>query len=128
MGSSHCTELYKMLELQSHKSATYITNIQQHKFDDVWILPHFEHAIDYYKFKFNKYDIKVCPFNWEPDYLKINTNDLKPIHDPLSNCINIDIGVFEPNLFLEKNCFFPIIACEFAKRLWLLTQLEFLIL
>ena len=83
------------------------------RYDEIWISPHFEYTIDYYKYKYKTKNVKVCPYFWDPKFLQINRKQVNIISD---NSRNIDIAVFEPNLYKEKSCFIPIIACEFAKE------------
>ena len=111
MGSMHVVDVYSMLNLDKKR------NIKStiYNYDEVWIYPHFEYCIDYYKYKYKTKKVYVVPFFWEPRYLQININQIKQVEDKLSNTRNIDIAVFEPNIYKEKACFIPIIACEFAK-------------
>lgn len=111
MGSEHVNDIYTMLELAKDKRKC----IHVKKYDEVWISPHFEYAIDYYRYKFKIKNIKICPYFWDPIFLSINKSQVKTLDTNISNIKNIDIAVFEPNFYKEKACFIPIIACEFAK-------------
>ena len=112
-----------MLELlnDSNKNSNILVSL----YDEIWLSPHFEYIIDYYKFKYKTNNVKICPYFWDPKFLQITTKQLKTIDEPnkitkgyfnkLDDFRNIDIAVFEPNIYKEKTCFIPIIACEFAK-------------
>ena len=108
MSSQHSDDVYLMLDLHRNKSKA----IECKPYDEIWISPHFEYTIDYYKYKYKTKNVKVCPYFWDPKFLEINREQVNIIGD---NSRNIDIAVFEPNIYKEKACFIPIIACEFAK-------------
>jgi hypothetical protein len=75
-------------------------------FDKVWISPHFEFSIDYYRYLY-KCQISVCPYIWEPMYLEKYTGAFSK---------EINIGIFESNLNSNKSCFYPMIICDRAKQ------------
>ena len=90
----------------------YVSTLQTKDFsiaDEVWISPHFEYSIDYYKYVFNMENIKIAPYIWSSEYMDSPYND-EFNHD------EINIGVFESNLVYNKSCFLPIIICETAKE------------
>ena len=54
---------------------------------------------------YNKDNIEVCPYIWEPTYM-----DDPYTHDFDHN--NINVGVFESNIMFNKSSFIPMIICE----------------
>ena len=49
-----------------------ISNIRlsSDKFHEVWISPHFEYSIDYYKYIYSKNEIFVAPYIWDSIYME----------------------------------------------------------
>lgn len=75
-------------------------------YDEIWISPHFEYGIDYYKYIHKSENVIVAPYFWDPFYIKEEINNTYDI---------INIGVFESNINFNKSCFIPIMICEKAK-------------
>ena len=106
MGNTIVTEIDEML----HTTAQTVIYKKNRKYEQVWISPHFEYSIDYYKYMYGKENIEVCPYIWEPTYMG----------DPYVSNFNhndINIGVFESNRHSNKSFFLPMIICERAKEL-----------
>ena len=103
-GNDLIYETNNMLHNNESSSSLLINYI----YDEIWISPHFEYGIDYYKYVHKNENVIVAPYFWDPFYLdqKINNSFDK-----------INIGVFESNLNFSKSCFIPIMICEKAKNL-----------
>ena len=90
------------------EQASTLIDFGCNKFHEAWISPHFEYSIDYYRYNYGNINVGVCPYIWEPVYMEAPyTNDFT--HN------DINIGVFESNLNVNKSSFIPIIICERAK-------------
>ena len=77
-------------------------------YDEIWISPHFEYHIDYIKYIYHCDDIFVGPYIWEPDYIPKTLNTI---------ITDLNIGIFEPNLFFNKSCIIPIIIADKCKNI-----------
>ena len=75
--------------------------------EEVWISPHFEFSIDYYKYIYKTDKVYVAPYFWRPLYIG------KPLTFPLS--CNLSVAIMESNFISNKSCFVPIMVCERAK-------------
>ena len=80
----------------------------KHIFDKVWILGDYKFSIDYYTYIHKNENIQVSPFIWEPTFLETYTGTFDKK--------NINIGIFESNLTLEKSSFVPMMICDRAKK------------
>ena len=77
--------------------------------DEIWINPHFEFAIDYYKYIYNTENVLVAPFFWSDYYIREAKNKILKFNN------DVHIAVLESNI-REKNFIIPMIACEKAKE------------
>jgi len=93
------------------KNTDVFTNLRlsSDKFHEVWISPHFEYSIDYYKYIYSKNEIFVAPYIWSSDYME------KPYTH--FNNEHLNIGVFESNINYGKTCFVPVMVCEKARNI-----------
>ena len=77
--------------------------------DEIWICPHAEFAIDYYKYVNNTENVLVAPFFWSDYYIREAKNKILKFNN------DVHIAVLESNI-REKNFIIPMIACEKAKE------------
>jgi hypothetical protein len=83
--------------------------------DQVWISPHFEYSKSYYKVKYNiPYNrLLIAPYIWDTRIQKIRNKDLNYNFEEISyDKVGINIGIFEANLHLIKNCMMPLYISE----------------
>ena len=104
LGNDYIYETSDML----NKTDTFSNiKLSSDKFHEVWISPHFEYSIDYYKYIYSKNEIFVAPYIWDSIYME------KP-YDHFNN-ESINVGVFESNIIFCKTCFVPVMVCEKAR-------------
>jgi len=84
-----------------------------HDQDAIWISPHFEESIDYFKCIY-LCDVNICPYIWDPFIIQ------KPIYTNNENKPNIVI--MEPNLNFCKSSLIPIMIVD---QLWRLDPNSF---
>ena len=81
------------------------------EFSQIWISPHFEYCLQYYKIRYSTDNIYIGPYFWRDDLFK---------KDNLMNTVRTDVkehlrvAICEPNLEQAKNCIIPIAICEKA--------------
>lgn len=76
--------------------------------DEVWISPHFESTKYYYQALYNA-KVKILPFIWEPDNLKMNQFTLDDFYRKK------DIYIIEPHINNHKTSLIPILI---VNELW----------
>jgi len=85
------------------------------EYKQILISPHFIYSKGYYQVKYNiPYDnILIAPYIWNTRISQIRNKDLKyNFHDISYDKIGINIGIFEANLHLIKNCMIPLYISE----------------
>lgn len=89
--------------------ASSILNVN---FNEIWISPHFEEHLEYYKIRFKNENIFVGPYFWSPNITK------NYFEHKIQNTINeINVAIMEPNLNYCKTCLIPISIAEKAHEL-----------
>ena len=84
-----------------------IKNAKKNLYDEIWISPHFVYAIDYYKYIYQTEKVFSAPYIWDSMYMG------EPYTDFNHNELNV--GVFESNLCINKSSLIPMIICDKAK-------------
>lgn len=88
--------------------------IDNFEVDEVWISPHYEVSIPYFKTYYNTEKVFFIPYIWSPKYIDIHeriwlkdgkTCEFQPQEKP-------NICILEPNLNMTKNCIPSIFICE----------------
>ena len=101
--------LYRTDDSNNNSTALKLIEGKDKLFDEIWISPHFEYSIDYYKYIYQTQNIYISPYIWEPLFIGDRYNYF--------NHKEINIAVFEPNFSFIKSSFIPIIICDRAKHL-----------
>lgn len=78
-----------------------------HKVDEVWVSPHYEKSIPYYKSLYNTQKVYIIPYIWSSKYIDINKDNC--IHDSSKPK---KIAVLEPNISVSKSCLIPILIAQ----------------
>jgi hypothetical protein len=104
LGNDYINDIFNILSNNSEDVS--FSNLKL--FNEIWISPHFEYSIDYYKYTNNTDNVLVSPFIWSPKFIP---NELKN-----TNMDILNVAVFEPNLNQGKSCFIPIIICDRASE------------
>ena len=86
--------------------------VPNYKVDEIWVSPHYEFSIPYFKTYYNTNSVKTLPYIWSPKYIQAhediwNKTGKSCKYSPLRPK---NIAVLEPNLNLTKNCI-PSIFC-----------------
>lgn len=84
-------------------------------YEQIWISPHFEYSKSYFKVKFNiSYDnLLIAPYVWNNRIQHIRNKEINYNFDNIAyDKIGINIGIFEANLHLIKNCMMPLYISE----------------
>lgn len=82
------------------------------KYDEIWISPHFEEHLEYYKVRFKNENIFIGPYFWSPN---ITQNYFE--HKIKNTIDEINVAIMEPNLNFCKTCLIPIAIVEKAHKL-----------
>lgn len=91
----------RMLGDMSRLSSRYIRS-HIYMVDEIWLSPHYESNISYYKSLYRVNNIKIIPYIWSPKFIEgIQLN-------PNSN----NISIMEPNINVSKNCLIPLLISE----------------
>lgn len=83
--------------------------------DQVWISPHFTYSKSYFKVKYNiPYNrLLIAPYIWNDRIQRIRNKEFNYNFTDISyDKIGINIGIFEANLHLIKNCMMPLYISE----------------
>ena len=75
-------------------------------FDEIWVSPHFEYSIEYYKLRYGMENILVGPYIWSDYLVKGKPTQVYNKGDKLN------VAICEPNICDKKNCMIPICICE----------------
>ena len=75
-------------------------------FDEIWVSPHFEYSIEYYKIRYGMENILVGPYIWSDYLVKGKPTQVYNKGDKLN------VAICEPNICDKKNCMIPICICE----------------
>jgi len=88
--------------------------ITDHKVDEIWVSPHYEISIPYFKAFYHTQKVHIIPYIWSPKYIDIHRSiyikrgkDCKYIPGQEKN-----IAIVEPNLNMTKNCLPAILIAE----------------
>lgn len=83
--------------------------------DQVWISPHFTYSKSYFKVKYNiSYEkLLIAPYIWNNRIQRIRNKKINYNFSDISyDKVGINIGIFEANLHLIKNCMMPLYISE----------------
>jgi hypothetical protein len=94
--------IFAELSLYTNDRLTYFGN--KRMYDQVWASPHIYPANQYYLETVFNCDCVEAPYIWSPMFLE-------PISKPV-NLIQPNIGVFEANISVVKNCFEPLMIVD----------------
>ena len=83
---------------------------QLHIYDEIWISPHFEYSIEYYKLRYGMENILVGPYIWSDYLVKGKPTKIYNKGDKLN------VAICEPNICDKKNCMIPICICEKGEK------------
>jgi len=87
----------------------------RHKYiDEVWTSPHYDFAIPYLRTYYKTDAVKICPYIWDPHFIKIKTRELKDkkLNPHFSEDLIRNISIFEPNKNFTKTCLIPLSIIE----------------
>jgi hypothetical protein len=79
---------------------------ERNLFDEIWVSPHFEYSIEYYKIRYGMENILVGPYIWSDYLVKGKPTQVYNKGDKLN------VAICEPNICDKKNCMIPICICE----------------
>lgn len=79
--------------------------------DEIWISPHFEHSLEYFKIRYRNNNVLLCPYIWRSDLIYSQTIQCIP-----NSISELNIAIIEPNISQAKNCIIPISICEKAEK------------
>ncbi len=99
--------LYTCYKCDKNQRTFQIINAKNKIYDEIWISPHFEYAIDYWKYIHQTEKVFSAPYIWDSLYMHAPYTDF--------NHQQLNVGVFEANLGIIKNCIIPIMICDKAK-------------
>lgn len=90
----------------------------QYRIDEVWVSPHYEFSVPYFKTFYKTSRVSILPYIWSPKYVKLHNeifaaagNDC--FYDPTAVK---NIAIVEPNLNMTKNCLPSILIVEEMAR------------
>lgn len=89
-------------------------NLYDTREDCVWISPHFEHTIDYYKILYKTENVYICPYIWSTEAISHRVNDIN--YKPKKTQQELVIGIFESNLMCIKTSIIPIYIAEMFNK------------
>jgi len=93
--------------------------IPNYKVDEVWVSPHYEFSIPYFKTYYNNHKVFELPYIWDSKYVDIH----EAIWSKINKSCYYDpkqekrIAILEPNLNMTKNCLPSIMIGEEAYRM-----------
>ena len=99
--------LYTCYKCGNNQRTFQIINAKNNIYDEIWISPHFVYSIDYYKYIYQTDKVYSAPYIWDSIYVDSPYTDF--------NHQELNVGIFESNLSINKSCFIPIIICDKAK-------------
>ena len=102
MGNEYVLDIDTIIYDKNYNNAVPERNL----FDEIWISPHFEYSIEYYKIRYGMDNIHVGPYIWA-DYLIKG----KP-HSIYNRGDKLNVAICEPNLSDKKNSMISICICE----------------
>lgn len=102
MGNIYTHDLETVIYDKGYNEAVPERNI----FDEIWVSPHFEYSIEYYKIRYGLENIHVGPYIWSDYLVKGKPTTIYNKGDKLN------IAICEPNISDKKNCMIPICICE----------------
>ena len=89
----------------------YIESVPERDvFNEIWVSPHFEYSIEYYKLRYGMDNILVGPYIWSDYLVKGKPTKIYNKGDKLN------IAICEPNICDKKNCMIPICICEKGEK------------
>ena len=88
--------------------------ISREPVDEIWISPHYEESIPYFKTFYKNPNVFILPYIWSPKYINLHadifeSNGLSPYYKPGKP---YTFSVLEPNLNMTKNCIPSIMIME----------------
>lgn len=94
--------------------STDAIGISRELVDEVWISPHYEESIPYFKTFYKNPNVSILPYIWSPKYIDIHTeifeaSGISPYYspgEPFTFC------TLEPNLNMTKNCIPSVMIME----------------
>lgn len=92
--------------------------VKNYDVDEVWVSPHYDFSIQYFKTYYNTQKVFILPYIWSDKYVKEKESELNSLgkscfYDPKKEK---SIGILEPNLNMTKNCIPSIMIAEEAYR------------
>ena len=99
------------IEQSSWKKTRPIT---PHNVDEIWVSPHYNFSIPYFKTYYKTQKVFNLPYIWSPKYIKTHEEMLSRNGDTCfySKDKEKNIGIFEPNLNITKHCLPSIMIAE----------------
>jgi hypothetical protein len=105
LGSVYHNDVHSLID--DRWSSGVVTN----EFDQIWISPHFEYCLQYYKIRYSTDNIFIGPYFWRDDLFK-NSNLMNTVRTDVKE--HLRVAICEPNLEQAKNSIIPIAICEKA--------------
>jgi hypothetical protein len=105
LGSVYHNDVHSLID--DRWSSGIVTN----EFDQIWISPHFEFCLQYYKIRYSTDNIFIGPYFWRDDLFK-NNNLMNTVRTDVKD--HLRVAICEPNLEQAKNSIIPIAICEKA--------------
>ena len=94
----------------------YNKSVVRDAYDEIWISPHFEFSLEYYKIRYGMDNIQVAPYIWGDDIVK----KYKSIEYKPGN--KLSVAICEANISTRKNCMIPLCICEKSREFIELTR------
>ena len=107
LGHQYYFHTQTMLEKEPNDQDPYCISATD-LYDTVFISPHFEDTIDYYKYLYKTEQVFVAPFVWSPQYIQ----NIQPKR--ITENKELHVGVFENNVLVNKSCMYPLMILEQA--------------
>ena len=102
MGNNYIHDIDTVIYDKDYHNAVPERNL----FDEIWVSPHFEYSIEYYKIRYGMENILVGPYIWSDYLVKGKPTQVYNKGDKLN------VAICEPNICDKKNCMIPICICE----------------
>jgi len=102
MGNNYIYDIDTVIYDKDYNNAVPERNL----FDEIWVSPHFEYSIEYYKIRYGMENILVGPYIWSDYLVKGKPTQVYNKGDKLN------VAICEPNICDKKNCMIPICICE----------------
>lgn len=106
MGNNYINDIDTFINDKGH----YKNMPQRDMFNEIWISPHFEYTIEYYKIRYRMDNIIVGPYIWSDLLVKGNPTQIYNKGEKLN------IAICEPNLSRIKNSIIPLCICERGRQ------------